>query len=389
MAVVHHTWEDYARSATALIKQQKLDQALEQMKLGLKKFPRQFELLLSLTDFYSSLNENSKSLRCAKLLEIIHPSRWEGYGRRIHKEIELNQINDAKSIAEKGILLTKNPVFLVILSNIAFTQGEDNSYEKYERILADKLSHGDIYDKFNITPKFFESKLKVEHVSGVKENNNSSIHKPDLYIVAGFSGCGKSTFLDSARFSVDKIFSQDEVTVKMLPPEISKFLQLRHSFWDNRDQSMLFSDAFTDIEYLHLQEILPKQTLLHLNLTNLLFKGYPNHFRLHGLEESDLKSPRLVSSHFRRFFEHEFFKKFATISIATISINFELNAIRYTSRTGNKFHFKAEMKDTYNQILQIWHREVSSLATNADNIITESDFHYVVRPKKLFLREGN
>ena len=260
-------------------------------------------------------------------------------------------------------------------------QSDGHAYEKYERILAKKISHENIYDKFNITPIFFQSKLRVEYISGVKEDANSNTNKPDLYIVAGFSGCGKSTFLDSARFSVDKIFSQDEVTVKMLPPEISRFLYLRHSFWDNRDQSMLFSDAFTDIEYLYLQEILPKQTLLHLNLTNLLFKGYPKHFRLHGLKKSDLKSSRLVSNHFRRFFENAFFKKFGKISIATISIDFEVNAKRYSSRTGNTFYFKAEMKDVYNQIMQIWHSEVASLAATANNIITESDCHYVVRTK--------
>ena len=381
MAIDHPTWEDYARLATVLIKRQQLDQALGQMKLGLKNFPRQFELLLSLTDFYSSLNDNSKSLRCAKLLTAIHPKRWEGYGRIIHNQISSKKIDEAKLTAEKGILLTKNPLFLVVLSNIAFVQGDGHAYEKYERILAKKLSHEDIYDKFNITPKFFQSKLRVEYISGVKENANTNTNKPDLYVVAGFSGCGKSTFLDSARFSVDKIFSQEEVTIKMLPPEISKFLYLRHSFWDNRDQSMLFSDAFTDIEYLYLQETLPKQTLLHLNLTNLLFKGYPKHFRLHGLNESDLKSPRLVSGHFRSFFENAFFKKFGRILIATISIDFEVNAKRYSSRTGNTFYFKAEMEDVYNQIMQIWYSEVSSLAATANNIISEGDSHYIVRPK--------
>ena len=358
------------------------DKALEQMKLGVIKHPKQFELLLTLTDFYSLLGDNLKSLRSARLLVSTFPTRIEGYLRLITAAIVLRNLIEAKLIAEKAILITKNPAFLVILSNIAFVQNDMDMLDYCERMFAKQLSCEDIYDGFNISPQSYQSKLLVEYSSqGEKDLPNTIAKKPDLYVVAGFSGSGKTTFLDSACFAVDKIFCREKVTVQMFPPEICKFLSLRHANWYNRDQSMLFCDAFTDIEQLSLQDTMPRQTLLQLNLTHLLFNGYPRYFGLPGLQEADLKFQRRVSDHFRHFFNHPFFTKFATISIATICIDFEVNSFRYSSRTGNSFHFKPEMKDTYNQVRQIWLEAVSSLTPYANYVITEIDSSYVVNPQ--------
>ena len=167
----------------------------------------------------------------------------------------------------------------------------------------------------------------------------------------------------------------------MLPVEISKFLALRRELWDNRDQSMLFSDAFTDIEFLYEQNILPRQTLLHLNITHLLLKGHPKLFGLNPLKPDDLESPKNLNDYLKRFFATRFFNKFQSISIATIDIDYDTNAERYSSRTGNKFQFSSNMKNGYKRIMEAWHDQVSHLPTIADNIIKERDGLYLIQKK--------
>ncbi len=66
------------------------------------------------------------------------------------------------------------------------------------------------------------------------------------------------------------------------------------------------------------------------------------------------------------------------MSIATLEIDFDTNAERYTRR-GGKFYFDHKMKNTYNQAIQVWHEHIYSLPTAINNSITESNGCYSIK----------
>ena len=376
-----YNWVGYGFAAKDLVALDEFEEAQKQIQIGLQKIPYQFDLLFIATDVYRATGDIQKSMDYAELLIIHHPEKWVGYKYLIHEAIISQQLDKARCIAEKAISKTKEDKrFFAILSDIAFALGDEEMYDKYERLVV-KDSSNNIYERLNITPKSIKSQLLVEYAVANDERADRRITKPDLYIVAGFSGAGKTTFLHSSFFSIEKVFGTEDAFLKMLPVEISKFLALRRELWDNRDQSMLFSDAFTDIEFLYEQNILPRQTLLHLNITHLLLKGHPKLFGLNPLKPDDLESPKNLNDYLKRFFATRFFNKFQSISIATIDIDYDTNAERYSSRTGNKFQFSSNMKNGYKRIMEAWHDQVSHLPTIADNIIKERDGLYLIQKK--------
>ena len=208
---------------------------------------------------------------------------------------------------------------------------------------------------------------------------------PDIqttYILGGFSGCRKTTLLNSV--SLDKIFSPKEVRIGMLPSEASERIAKRRSLTSNFLQSMLFCNAFCihDIPYMRMQNILPKKCLLHLDLSNVLLN--PRLKELVGvdcLKLEDLSSAENIRSHLLQFFGALFFNKFNSISIATMDIPFEVNAARYMNRTGNKFYFKPDMLNLYSQAIREWKQLNKFMPIAVNNIVSEVDGCYVVRQR--------
>ena len=125
------------------------------------------------------------------------------------------------------------------------------------------------------------------------------------------------------------------------------------------------------------------RTLFHLDRTNLLLN--PRLWELTGiqcLKAHELKRKSLIKKHFSSIFALPLFKRFGTLSIATLDIDFEVNALRYENRTGKSFDFDKNKKKVYMQIMHLWHRQVSSLSTVVDNLIVEDNEHYIIRPKQ-------
>ena len=159
-----------------------------------------------------------------------------------------------------------------MLSDISHAQRDIECYDKYENLLSQELWSNDGCEKLSVSPKSIRSQLRAEYALSLEDQDSPDIQKPDLYILGGFSGCGKTTLLNSTSFSIDKIFSQKEVCIGMLPSELSERIAKRRSLTSNFLQSMLFCNAFCihDIPYMRMQNILPKKCLLHLDLSNVL-----------------------------------------------------------------------------------------------------------------------
>ena len=178
-----------------------------------------------------------------------------------------------------------------------------------------------IQKELKITPQSIKSQLKNEYNLAMPPQTDQKRGKPDLYVVAGFSGCGKSTFLNTALFSIDKIFSPKKTSLDILPIKTIEYFHARRRLWDTTDQAMLFCNAFSDITFLFKQEILPKQTLLHLDINHLLLSDDLKAFGIDRLEFKDLNSIRKVD---------QFLTDFIKIPFLISSTQFQLQLFKLT-----------------------------------------------------------
>ncbi|WP_137024428.1 lipopolysaccharide assembly protein LapB [Synechococcus sp. N19] len=383
LLICHHPcmWQGHGEASKILAGLRKQNEAQEQIELALQIFPNQFNLLVIACEVYSSFGSHETSLRYADLLIEHHSDKKEGYAIATKEMMILQMFEKAIFMAEKGISKFKdNEYFYAILSDFAFAKGNTKMYERYENALQKKLLSVDAREKLNVTAADTKSKLKAEYSSPIDKPKSDGTSHPDLYIIAGFSGCGKTTFLNTAFYSVEKIYSPCNHRIKTLPVEFINYLNKRRTLTDAKLQAIFFCNAFGLNDAMN-QQILPQQTLVHLDLTGLLLRGHLLMPELTRLEIEDLKSVNMVEDFFKSFFTMPFFKKFNTISIATFHQELCVNAERYMKRNGTSFHFDSSTESVYKQILKSWHHQISSLPRVADYTIKETKDYYEITKK--------
>ena len=391
LLITHHPdkWRGYGRAAKDLKTLQRLPEAQQQIQTGLGKFPNQINLLTIATEIYRASGDHEKSLEYAELLITHYPDKWHGYGRAAYRLAMSQELDKAQSIAREGLLKTNADINLIsILGDIALAKQDQKMHDKYERLFAKKVFHEDMYSKLSLAPESIKSRLKTEYAQAEEQNPSKARdeNRCNLYIVAGFSGCGKSTLLNSASFEIKQIFSPKPNKIKILPIETIKFLgDLETAKKRSHERAMIFGTYFglTDLPFLCNQRILPKQTLLHIDLTSFfLTRRFEEFTGMNCLTTEELKAETNVKKYISNFFANSFFKKFCSLSIATMHVDFDLNAKRYKERASKSFYFDSSMKTTYKQILNIWHEHLSIMPTAIDNIITEEEGFYAVRQKQ-------
>ena len=382
-------WKEPRDKAEDLLKKKHFNEAKLEIEAGLEKFPNEVNLLKTAMDIFRSSGDHAKSLEYAELLITHHPEKWHGYGRAVYRFTTSQELDKAQSIAREGLLKTNGNINLIsILGDIALAKQDQKMHDQYERLFAKKIFHEDMYSRLFLTPKSIKSRLKPEYANAEERNSLQARDEEhcDLYIVAGFSGCGKSTLLNSIHLDIKQIFSTKPNNIKILPIETIKFLgDLESAKKRCHERAMIFGTYFglKDLPFLCNQKILPKQTLLHIDLTSFFLTPRFEEFTgIHYLTTEELKAEANVKNYISNFFASSFFKKFCSLSIATMHTDFDLNAKRYEERAGKSFHFDESMKKTYNQVLKAWHEHLSTMPTAIDNIITEENGFYVVRQKQ-------
>ena len=375
-------WEGYDYVAKNLIELKKFSEANEQIILALQKFPNHPNLLMTASNACSSSGDHENSYKFAEILVYHYSDLKHGYEIALKEAITLQKFEEAILIAKKGILnFEENEYFISILSDVAFSKCNNKINERCENILQKALLPQDVLEKLNVAGKSLRSQLRTEYSSPIDEPKSACKIKPDLYIVAGFSGCGKTTFLNSVFYSVDSIFHGGNRRIKILPIEVLKFLEKRRSLVDSNLQAMLFCNAFEYFDFIDKQKVLPMQTLFQLDITYLLLSGDKKFVGFNSLELQDLAVASNVDKYLQRFCALPIFQKFNSISIATIHQDFNTVAERYTERTGKSFYFDSSMKGIYDQVMQSWQQQIHSLSTGINCVITESDGYYEIAHK--------
>ena len=150
--------------------------------------------------------------------------------------------------------------------------------------------------------------------------------------------------------------------------------------------AMLFSNCFGfgAIESLCRQGVLPKQTLVTIDLTNFFFS--PLHIKAsesRGMELDDLSSSNALEQYFWKIFPVWLFDLFDSISVATMEVGFDNNAQRNINRSGSggSFYFDSGMKIAYENIMRSWCEQVVKLPVSVNNIISEQNGYYAIRQR--------
>ena len=348
--------------------------------------PNQINLLAIASSVYRASGDYEKSLQYADHLIARYPEKCQGYVLAIDLFIIKGDLDGARLIAEKGASCAKeNAVFFALLSDIAHAQGEEEVFDRYERIWAQKVYSEDVYSKLMFAPVSIKPLLKAEYASVLSEKSFGMQNKPDLYILAGFSGCGKTTLLNTSNFCLEKIFSTRPVDIKMKSADIVEFLRRRRSIVPGT-AAMLFSNCFGfgAIESLCKQGVLPKQTLVTIDLTNFFLS--PFHVKNsegRGMELDDLSSSNALEQYFWKIFPVWLLDLFDSISVATMKVGFDKNAQRYINRSGSggRYYFDSGMKIAYDSMMRAWHEQIAKLPVSVNNIIYEQNGYYAIRQR--------
>ena len=311
-----------------------------------------------------------------------------GYELTVKNLIVLEKYEAAKNLIQT--ILHKFPnqnSLLALASDLAFASGDLEMYIRHEKNLITRLLQNDNPINININAESMKSQLKPEYKPTFVDQESKQLGtpktKPDLFIIAGFSGCGKTTLMNSAFYDVEKIFSTRRNRIKIPSSEMRKFLETRRSLYDTDCQAMLFCNIFCSLEFINGKTSLPSQTILHLDLTDLLIRGRQMAFLdFKHLRLQDLALKSNVDDLFQRFLSIPLFDKFNSISIATIHQSFDTNQERYANRSRLKFDFDLSMQRIYHQALESWHQQISYSPIAIHNTVRELDGHYLIEPSK-------
>ena len=240
-----HIWEGYFFAALELFESERLEDSLNKLHHGLHKFPNNFHLLHLAIITYDSSGDHERALEFSELLISSYPDKCEGYIHSIHEAIVLQELGKAYSIGENAILkLKERKHFLSILSDISVALGNEKSYLYYESMLIEESLDLGIQKELKITPQSIKSQLKNEYNLAMPPQTDQKRGKPDLYVVAGFSGCGKSTFLNTALFSIDKIFSPKKTSLDILPIKTIEYFHARRDCGTQQIKPCFFAMPF-------------------------------------------------------------------------------------------------------------------------------------------------
>ena len=111
------TRRDIGGKVLELAKSKQIEQAYQELELGLKVLPNDFYLLCIGSDISRTKGNHSISLKYASLLISSHPQQWDGYGRAAGDLHALKRFNEADSIIKKGLEKFPDNFFLLCIAS--------------------------------------------------------------------------------------------------------------------------------------------------------------------------------------------------------------------------------------------------------------------------------
>ena len=409
----------YEVQAKVFMSCKRFDKAQEVIKQGLERFPNQLNLLTNASDVYRASGDFEGSLFYANLLMKHHPGNWNGYARGAQDLRFLKQFDKAIEIINLGIKYFKENKFLFEIASNLYREknqfikslaiskkmvklNQDDWYWN-ERLATDYRFTGceekaSIYLRKTISyfPTIDESRINIF------ENYNSEKNTPlkgVLYLLAGCSGSGKTTFLNA--YSDEKIklfYDRSELPSKGI--RVNSFYQYFKDPLNSLDEwTKNLSNNLNNIFSIHqindFRNVpMGKDIILHVDIRDLIRSFF---FLSDAIENKHLLNETryrgdldLLSKDFNKLavnlmLRDSFFKKFKKIYVTTIQIGFKKTQERFEKRliAANNFSdinlFKLESnlaEKAYLSIYYSWIKEISILNPVSSILITEDDENY-------------
>ena len=376
-----NTSDNYFRNREDLVIMRDLEIPLKKIKKTLQIYPNHHNLLIAASDLNRMLGRRKESLEFAKMLIKNHPKSWHGYAIAGQEYAIDTQYEKANSVLKVGLQKTGMHMNLIsILCDIAKASNETDEYIKFEYLLSER-SKVDYLRELNLKPEDIKPKLKTEYAYPLKDRGSIDKSKsPHLYILVGLSGSGKSTFLESVRLDIDTIFSTKPIDVK-IPKRaqietLEKYNTCRFGGIRNHERAMLHSThfSFTGIPRIGKEEKLPRQTLMHIDLSNLLFSDFCG--KMLGVTKLSKKihTKHVIKKHLFRVFSHDTFRRFESISFAIMDTNYATLKARNELKC-KKYWITIQL---YEQIMISLHEFVVCAGFKC-NYVIEKDGVYLIR----------
>ena len=254
--------------------------------------------------------------------------------------------------------------------------------KEYDKIENKMRSEGFVSKKIDssLSIEALKVRLKNSYCNSV-EIHSKSQDKLRLFIIAGHSGSGKSTFLNTAGYSINDIFCGNmQTTMRPIKsPNYKQIMELddrmnRHFGHYNR--CMTFGSYFdnTHMARIYHEKFLPEEVVLHVDLDGI-FTSEETNFML-GLRcwgAGDLIREEDAKTQLEKFFELPVFSKFSSVSALTFSCEYSSVLDRRRHRHKKIIYADPVLKANFMTIKTSWMKKLKSMPLAA-NYEINSDY---------------
>ena len=178
----HHPnkWHGHKLTAQALVSLNQLDQAQEQIQIGLEQFPNQYNLLILAIQIFRNSKNRGKSLQYAELIMKYHPHKWKGYGLAAQDLVSLRQFERAQETLSYGLKKIPNQVNLLnIATSVYLASGNREQSLSYAK---------QVHSQNGILPRatFNDLLIYTSHKEKNSKNQQNSNAAIDYYFNSRF-----------------------------------------------------------------------------------------------------------------------------------------------------------------------------------------------------------
>lgn len=355
--------------------------------------PLDFNFLKNISNSLRLSGNHLAAVEISRIMVSLYPCNPKSYARLTQDLFLSGNTEEAQSLIRCNYKNQAHDQFLVTAYHILCASQNLKLAEKiFSEILARNV--------FNLSAELMDSNEEIlnnllpsnEHIintnyvniSGSLQKHGSKI---ELIVVAGCSGCGKSTVLNTLR---DKLRHIDANKSYTFGSELQQEAALSLSKYDSRlnilcqgryHRALTFGGYFEhqDLDSLNKEEKIPSRIFMHVDLRYLLLCNKRSSFdfrRSIDLIEKD-ENDKVM----RETLSHPFFFKCQSIKVFTMAISHDENKNRFYSRQKEKKFFRLRnitSKSVHSELYSCWFRNLHIINPTADNLITEHSGIYTI-----------
>ena len=398
----------YLLLAKIMIHQQEYKLAFVYIKKGLQSIPEDFNLLAKASEIQMLLCNYDAALEYSNKIFKSYPNNWKSYAllaqNYFYKQLSdrslqvidlgLKAIPDQQNLLAIGLDISRNTNYTVRAL-------------KYLKLLRQHLEASEANSLYDNANKVFNNIIGTSRVDSQDEDiipdqgrisYSNYTDEPQLFILAGLPGSGKSTLLNSYKLNTDILFPQ---STKIVPKQLFNDDLKFQSSLEHKMSTLCLGNYmrayagnsyfdYVDIPRLCREPINQCKLVMHIDLRHLLLAQ--SNKKITGFDprtHKELMDGNSNKKLLRNFFSHPFFTVYRKAFITTISLPYELNNLRFCSRTSTQL-FDVGPKASeliYEALMRSWNETLDQLKLVGDNIVIEQESTYKFIARKNYYKK--